>query len=92
MDLFFWYSVCYFLTAARAVLLRFLLLLAEAVLRLPGFLLTAKDCCEGQLGVKFIYMREACLIAVDTCSNAGLYASNRDRSVSIKYETTGTGA
>jgi hypothetical protein len=45
---------------------------------------------EGQAGVKFIFVFEAWLKAVDMCLNGGSNASKGDRSVSIKYETAGT--
>ncbi len=46
---------------------------------------------EGQLGVKFILAFERWLIAVEPWLNGGSNASKRDRSVSITYETLGTG-
>ncbi len=66
-------------TAACAVSLCFLL-----VLTLEYFV-------EGRRGVNGLLLREAWLIAVDTCSNSGSYASKRDRNASIKYETMGAG-
>ncbi|MCH9656308.1 MAG: hypothetical protein K0U86_15000 [Planctomycetes bacterium] len=46
---------------------------------------------ERRAGVKRFLLREAWLIAGERCSNSVSYASKRDRSVSIKYETAGTG-
>ena len=56
------------------------------------FLLTVNDFVERHGGVKIILLREPWLIAVEPCSNDGLYASKRVRYASIKYETAGTGA
>ncbi|MDF1745069.1 MAG: hypothetical protein P1V19_15330 [Gimesia sp.] len=91
MSLMYWVYCCCLLMVAGAIPPRVLTGVVQAAPFLAGLLMTAIDCCEGRRGVKFILMREAWLIAVEPCSNSGLYASNRDRNVSIKYETAGTG-
>ncbi|MFK7777643.1 MAG: hypothetical protein QM501_05920 [Gimesia sp.] len=53
--------------------------------------MTATDCCEGRVGVKWILMFERWLKAGDGCSNSGSYALKRGRNASIRYETLRTG-
>ncbi len=70
------------LTAASAVPLRYLLLVAG---------LTEDDFCDRRGAVKLSMVFERWLIAVEPWLNDGSNASKRDRSVSITYEILGTG-
>ncbi|WP_298868659.1 hypothetical protein [uncultured Gimesia sp.] len=83
----------YFLTAARAVPLRVLLMVAGSVSSfiLMVITLTVNHFADGRGGVNTLLMGKAWLIAVYMCSSGGSDASLRDRSVSITYETLGTG-
>ena len=63
----------------------------SAVPLMPGLIMTATDCFEGQRAVKWILMFEVWLKAGERCSNTGSNASKCDRYASIKYETAGTG-
>ncbi|GEM_PF-1330455 len=94
MILLHWFFVCYFLTAASAEPLRYLLSGAGVVLValiLMVTFLTVNDFVERRGGVKIILLREGWLTAVERWLNSGSNASMRDRSVSISYETLGTG-
>ena len=94
MILLHWFFVCYFLTAASAEPLRYLLSGAGVVLValiLMVTFLTVNDFVERRGDVNPLLVREPWLIAVDRWLNGGSNVSKRVRNASISYETLGTG-